>query len=266
MSKPLPLDLHGGSFLQASVFDEKALSHAFFGRRGGVSSGVYTSLNVGSGSNDDARAVESNRRFCAEALGADPANLVTLKQVHSAKVITVEEPFQGPPPEADALVTQTPGIAIGVLAADCMPLLFADFKARVIGAAHAGWRGALDGVIEATIDVMTQLGAAPYRIKAALGPCLRQENFEVGLEFVHAFQQKYSHAEQFFTPGRSKEKRQFDAPAFARDRLRTTGVKDLIDLKLCTVEYNDLFFSYRAAKKAGDADYGRNLSAIMLRK
>lgn len=260
------LQWHGApAHLLSKAFDREKIAHGFFGRTGGVSSGVYMSLNTGDNSADDARAVANNRRLCAEAIGADAAHLVTLKQIHSASVITIDAPFENTPPQADALVTNTPGLAIAILTADCMPILLADIQAGVIGAAHAGWRGALNGVIEATIQAMVQLGAATPRIKAALGPCLRQENFEVGLDLVQAFTDKHPHTEQLFAPGVSAQKRQFDAPAFAYDRLRASGVESLDDLRICTLSQQDQLFSYRGAKKSGQSDYGRNLSVIMIR-
>ena len=243
--------------------------HGFFSREGGVSSGIYASLNTGPGSDDAPEDVSENRARCARALGADAGKLLTLYQVHSAKVVTVDTPWphddkNAHAPEADGFVTKTPGITLGILTADCMPFLFADANACVIGAAHAGWRGALGGVLENTIEKMVSLGAKPENIKAALGPCLRQLNFEVGLELVDAFTDKHPEAEQFFTSGVSDEKRQFDLAGFGRLRLASQGVTQLYDTGVCTLGEKERYFSYRASRRAKEPDYGRNLSAIVL--
>jgi hypothetical protein len=237
------------------------LAHGFFGRAGGVSTGIFSSLNTGLGTSDDADAVLENRARCTEALGV--SRLVSLHQVHSAEAVVVQDPWTDDArPRADALVTDRPGIALGVLAADCMPFLFADPEAGVIGAAHAGWRGALDGVLQAAVGAMTKLGAKPFRIVAALGPCLRQPNFEVGPDLVEAFTLKYPDTENFFAPGAAPDKRQFDLAGFARRRLAEIGVDKLDDLDVCTLGAPGDWFSYRASRRASEADYGRNLSAI----
>lgn len=250
-------------FLVAPRLAAEGVAHGFFGRAGGVSRGVYAALNVGAGSDDDPASVQENRARAASALGLSGDRLVTNYQIHSADARIVD----APPPQplkADALVSKTPGLALGVLAADCMPWLFADPEAGVIGAAHAGWRGALAGVLESTIAAMRDLGAAPDRIRAALGPCLRRANFEVGLDLVDAFTEKYPDAERYFAPGAAPEKRQFDLAAFGADRVRATGVETIDDLGLCTLGAPADYFSYRASRRAGDPDYGRNLSAIAL--
>lgn len=238
--------------------------HGFFGRIGGVSTGAYASLNTGPGSGDDATAVAENRARCARALGIAPSHLVTLHQMHTPTVIVVREPLERPGPQADAMVTTAPGIALGVLAADCMPYLFCDPEARIIGAAHAGWRGALAGVLEATVAAMTKLGADPSRIVAALGPCLRQPNFEVGMELVREFTNKHVEAKRFFAAGAASDKRQFDLAGFGRWRLSESGVGAPDDLDICTRGEAESYFSYRGSRRAGNADYGRNLSAIAL--
>lgn len=238
--------------------------HGFFGRAGGVSTGVYASLNTGLGSGDAPEAVRENRARCAQSLGIDPEKLLTLYQTHSPVAVIVEKAWTGQGPKADAMATKTPGVALGVLAADCMPFLFADPEAGVIGAAHAGWRGALAGVLEAVIDAMIRLGAAPERIRAGLGPCLRQPNFEVGLDLVDAFLSKYPASERFFAAGVSAERRQFDLAGFGRWRLEEAGLAALDDAGLCTFGACQDYFSYRASRRAGAADFGRNLSAIAL--
>jgi len=236
--------------------------HGFFGRAGGVSEGMFASLNTGLGSSDVPANVSENRKRCREALGA--VRLVTLYQVHSADAVIVTEPWDGAGPRADAMATRLKGVALGVLAADCMPFLFIDPEAEVIGAAHAGWRGALAGVLGATIAAMTSLGARPHRIRAALGPCLRQPNFEVGLDLFEAFTSKHPDSEQYFAPGAAPEKRQFDLAGFGRAELVRAGVERLDDLGVCTLGEKSAYFSYRASRRANEPDYGRNLSAIAL--
>ncbi len=251
-------------FLTASGLSGGPARHGFFSRAGGVSSGVYEGLNTGPGSDDDPQAISENRARCALALGVKPEHLLTNYQIHSATVIVVEEPWKENPPKADSLVTNTPGIALGVLAADCMPWLFFEPEAKVIGAAHAGWRGALAGVLENTVAAMTELGANPALIRAAVGPCLRQPNFEVGLDLPEAFTEKYPDAGEFFSPGAHNDKRLFDLVGFGASRLRTMGVTAIDDVGACTLAEPDRFFSYRASRRRSEADYGRNLSAIAL--
>lgn len=236
--------------------------HGFFGRAGGVSEGMFASLNVGLGSSDDPMRVVENRRRCREAIGA--ATLLTLYQIHSAEAVIVTEPWEGAGPRADGMATRLKGVALGVLAADCMPFLFLDAEAEIIGASHAGWRGALAGVLGATVTAMVKLGARPHRIRAALGPCLRQTNFEVGLDVLEAFTSKHPEAEQYFAPGAAPQKRQFDLAGFGRDDLARAGVERLDDVGACTLGEKDRYFSYRASRRANEADYGRNLSAIAL--
>jgi purine-nucleoside/S-methyl-5'-thioadenosine phosphorylase / adenosine deaminase len=251
-------------FLTSSLLAAPNLMHGFFGRAGGVSTGVYASLNVGAGSDDRPDDVRENRRRCAAALGCDAGRLVTNYQIHSSEVVIIDAP-SGAPAKADGLVTKTRGLALGVLAADCMAWLFADPEAGVIAAAHAGWRGALAGVLENTIAAMESLGAKRGNIRAALGPCLQQPNFEVGLDLVDAFTEKFNHAETFFAPGKSTQKRQLDLAGFGAWRLRESGVKHIDDLGLCTLAAPETYFSYRASQRAAETDYGRNLSAIAIR-
>ena len=251
-------------FLMSPLLETPGAVHGFFCRIGGVSKGVYEALNTGPGSGDDMNDVAENRRRCADALGVAPARLLTNFQIHSNAVAVVDSPWTQPPTEADALVTNKPGLALGVLAADCMPWLFLEPQARVLGAAHAGWRGALAGVLENTIAAMEKRGAKRARIRAALGPCLRQPNFEVGLDLLETFTAEFREAERFFAAGRNGEKRQFDLVGFARWRLSEAGVTQIDDLEICTLASPEKYFSYRASRRNGDEDYGRNLSAIAL--
>jgi hypothetical protein len=240
------------------------VAHGFFGRAGGVSTGIFSTLNAGRHAGDDPNAVGENRARCAATLGVPPERILTLRQVHSPKALIVEAPWTGAGPEADAMATRLEGVALGVLAADCMPFLFVDPDARVIGCAHAGWRGALAGVLDAAIEAMGRLGASPPRIRAALGPCLRQENFEVGPEVPEAFAAKYPDAERFFAAGPTPEKRRLDLAGFARSRLAVLGVEQVEDVEICTLGRADAYFSNRANRRAGEERYGRNLSAIAL--
>jgi purine-nucleoside/S-methyl-5'-thioadenosine phosphorylase / adenosine deaminase len=252
-------------FLISSVLDAPSLTHGFFSREGGVSSGYFASLNTGPGSNDNANDVSENRSLCAMALGVTPDRLLTAYQVHSPDVLIIGAPWDGARPKVDSLVTKTPGLALGILTADCMPWLFADQQACVIAAAHAGWRGALAGVIENTVAAMERLGAKRENIRAALGPCLRQPNFEVGLDLVRPFLDRYPLAERFFIPGATEDKRLFDLAGFGVWRLRESGLRQIDDLDICTLGAPDRYFSYRATIRRREQDYGRNLSAIAIR-
>lgn len=250
--------------LAAAGRGERGPAHGFFSRAGGVSQGVYASLNCGPGSDDDPADIEENRRRAAIAIGAAPDRLVTAHQVHSARAVIIERPFAGPPEKADAMATRAPGLALGVLAADCMPWLFCDAQAGVIAAAHAGWRGALAGVLESAIEAMATLGARPERIIAAVGPCLRQPQFEVGPELIDAFTRKHQHAARFFTPAPKAGKYLLDLIGFAKDRLNALRVTRIDDIDRCTLARPDRYFSYRAMRRRGERDYGRNLAMITL--
>jgi hypothetical protein len=238
--------------------------HAFFTRQGGVSTGVYSSLNIGVGSSDDPAAVAENRRRAAGAFGVGPERLTICYQVHSARVITVDRPFGPDRPQADGVVAVTPDLICGVLAADCAPILLAEPKARVVAAVHAGWRGALAGVIEAAVAAMVEKGAARERIVAAVGPCIGPESYEVGLEFLAAFEAKNRANATFFKAGASAEKRLFDLPRFVLSRFAAAGVGAYEGVGADTCADEAQFFSYRRAFRRGEADNGRLLSAIML--
>lgn len=236
--------------------------HGFFTRKGGASSGIFAGLNCGTGSTDQAEIVLINRARVADAVEVAPEHLATVHQVHSATVVTVDGPLSGPRPQADGLVTATPGVALAVLTADCQPVLFADPDAGVIGAAHAGWRGARDGVLEATIDAMITLGATRDGIRAVIGPTISQRAYEVGPEFFEDFVAEDSVNSRFFAGG-SGDRMQFDLPAYGLHRLRAAGI-EAEWTRHCTYSDADLFYSYRRATHAREVDYGRLISVIRL--
>lgn len=240
------------------------IHHGFFTRRGGVSDGLYGSLNCGQGSRDDAAKIGENRARVAAALGTASGHLLSPWQVHSAEALAIEAPWLGERPKADALVTRTPGLAIAVLTADCAPVLFADPEARVIGAAHAGWRGALAGILEETVAVMERQGARRERIAAAVGPSIGKESYEVGPEFEREFLAAAPGSAGFFhrRPG---AKPRFDLPGFCRDRLERAGVGVIDDASCDTYADESRFFSFRRATHRQEADYGRQISAIVLK-
>ena len=243
--------------------DDAGVRHAFFTRVGGVSEGIYASLNVGLGSADDPRAVAENRRRCAAHFGAQ--GVVTAYQVHSALAVTAQGAGpDDPPPQADAVVSATPGVVCGALAADCAPILLADPQARVVAACHAGWKGALTGIVEATVSRMESLGADRNRLRAAVGPCIGPASYEVGLEFLERFVAVDPDHGRFFAPGVSDDKRLFDLPGFVLGRLAAAGVATREWIGHDTCAEPDRFFSNRGAFKRGEPDYGRLLSAIML--
>ena len=241
------------------------IRHAFFTREGGVSEGIYASLNGGIGSNDAPEKVRANRARMAAALGVAPTHFVTCYQIHSPNVIVAETPWtRENAPRADAIVTRVPGLAIGASTADCGPILFADADAGVIGATHAGWKGALTGVLEATIAAMEKLGAQRNRISAALGPMIRQPNYEVGAEFVERLTAADRANERFFADAARAGHAMFDLPGFIRSRLEHTEIPSIEDLGLCTYADPARFFSYRRTTHRGEPDYGRQISAIVL--
>jgi hypothetical protein len=241
------------------------IRHAFFTRRGGVSDGVYDSLNGGIGSRDARNHVAENRARMAAALGVPPQNFLTAFQIHSPDVVTVEQPWtEDARPRADALVTRVAGIAIGVSTADCGPLLFADAQARVIGAAHAGWRGAFTGVIEATIAAMERCGAVRANIVAAAGPMIRQSSYEVGPEFVTRFTAGSADNARFFLPSVKSGHALFDLAGYSAARLADAGIRHREDIGRCTYADAETFYSYRRSVHRNEADYGRHVNAIAL--
>ncbi len=241
------------------------IRHGLFGRTGGVSTGLYASLNCGLGSRDDATSVRENRARAVIALGVPGVPLLTPYQVHSPRALVVRAPWgEGTPPEADALATDTPNLAIGVLAADCVPVLFADATAGVIGAAHAAWTGALGGVLEAAVEAMSTLGAEPSRIVAVLGPSIGAASYEVGPEFPAPFLARDPSCGDLFRRAPRTGHLIFDLPGYCLRRLRALGLRAAEASGHDTFAAPDRFFSYRRACHAGEKDYGRNLSAMVL--
>lgn len=234
--------------------------HGFFTRRGGSSSGIFTGLNCGPGSSDQSDAVVMNRARVAQEMQVAPDALVSLNQVHSPDVITLEAPDQSRP-RADAMVTATPGLALGILTADCQPVLFADSNAGVVGAAHAGWKGALGGVLEATLEAMESLGAKRRDIAAVIGPCISQRAYEVGPEFLDAFLDEDPENARFFANG-EVDRYLFDLPSYGLSRLRQASVGAAEWTRHCTYSDAERFYSYRRATHAAEADYGRLISVI----
>lgn len=242
------------------------LRHAFFSREGGVSEGIYAGLNGGIGSHDHADNVAENRRRMAERMGVQPDRLLTLYQVHSPDVVVATTPWDGGVrPKADAVVTRTENLAIGVTAADCGPILFVDPNARVIGATHAGWKGALTGVLESTVEAMEKLGADRSGIVAAIGPLIRQDSYEVGPEFIARFLEAEADNAIFFLPGERDGHAMFDLGGYIRMRLENAGILMIDDLGIDTYS-DERFFSYRRSVHRKEGDYGRHVHAIALEK
>lgn len=240
------------------------LRHAFFTREGGISSGIYESLNGGLGSNDDPAIVAENRRRMAEQMGVAADRLINAHQVHSPDAVVATGPWQGAArPKADAVVTTTPDLAIGISTADCGPILFVDPHARVIGAAHAGWKGALTGVLESTIAAMEKLGGERGRIIAAIGPLIRQQSYEVGGEFVTRFLDTDANNAMFFIPSQREGHAMFDLAGFIRLRLEQAGILMIDDLGIDTYS-DERCFSYRRSVHRKEPDYGRHIHAIAL--
>ena len=239
------------------------LRHAFFTRDGGVSGGLYASLNGGIGSSDDPGNVAENRRRMAEQMGVTPENLLTVWQIHSPDAVVATGPWEGGRPRADAIVTRTEGLAIGATAADCGPILFVDPNARVIGAAHAGWKGALTGIVESTVAAMEKLGAERSGIVAAIGPLIRQHSYEVGGEFVERFIEADAENAMFFLPAAREGHAMFDLAGFVRMRLENAGVLMIDDIGVDTYS-DERFYSYRRSVHRKEPDYGRHVHAIAL--
>jgi hypothetical protein len=240
------------------------LRHAFFTRDGGVSGGIYGGLNGGLGSNDDPKHVAENRRRMAEQMGVAPDRLLSVHQVHSPDAVVANGPWDGPArPRADAIVTRTEGIAIGITAADCGPILLVDPNARVIGAAHAGWKGALTGILESTIETMEKLGAERSGMVAAIGPLIRQHSYEVGGEFVERFIETDAENAVFFIPSTREGHSMFDLAGYIRMRLENAGVLMIDDLGVDTYS-DERFYSYRRSVHRKEPDYGRHVHAIAL--
>lgn len=253
-------------FLTTGLEDIKYLRHGFFTRLGGASGGLFSGLNCAFSSGDNPEHIAMNRAKVAETLGVAPENLLTLKQVHSARVVTIAEPWtHDTAPQADALVTDRKGIALGVLTADCAPVLLAACGKKIIGAAHAGWKGAIGGVIEATIEAMEKLGAARGDIVAAIGPCIGPVSYEVSMDFKKPFIEQDAANEQFFKPAAKEGHLIFDLPSYAKHRIRLAGIETVFDTQQDTLPNETAFYSYRRSCLRGEKDYGRQISAIVIR-
>jgi purine-nucleoside/S-methyl-5'-thioadenosine phosphorylase / adenosine deaminase len=251
--------------LQSALLSIPGIRHAFFTRDGGVSDGFYASLNAGLGSRDAPERVAENRARMAAALGVAPDRFVTAYQVHSPNVVVATEPWsRADAPRADAVVTRVPALAVGVTTADCGPLLLADREAGVVGAAHAGWRGALTGVAEATVDAMETLGASRRRIVVALGPMIRQPNYEVGGDLIDRFLAADPSNDRFFRPATRSGHALFDLAGYVAARLTRAGIARVDDLGVCTYAEPARFFSFRRTTHRGEPDYGRHVNAIVL--
>jgi YfiH family protein len=253
--------------LRASVLTGlDGVGHGFFGRQGGVSRGLFSSLNCGYGSGDDAASVRENRARAASWIGTREEDLVNVYQIHSAEAVEVTAPWtRAEAPKADAMATKVPGVALGVLTADCAPVLFADVEAGVIGAAHAGWKGAIDGVLASAVALMERLGAERSRLRAAVGPCISQAAYEVGPEFYARFVAQAADNARYFVPAPRADHWQFDLRGYVTAQLRALGVGSIEACDTCTYEREEQYFSFRRTTHRAELDYGRNLSAIMLR-
>jgi YfiH family protein len=246
------------------LLTKAGVRHGFFTRQGGVSKDIYASLNTGVGSSDDPARVAENRQRVAAHMGGTPDDLAACYQVHSAIAHVAKTGWRGHRPEGDASVTRTSGVICGVLTADCAPILLADSKARVVGAAHAGWKGALGGIIQASVDAMTGLGAHAGRMVAVVGPCIAQASYEVGADYQDRFEAESPGSGRFFIEGPSTDKRLFDLPGFVLWRLEQAGVGQAAWTGHDTRADEALFFSNRRAFLAGEPDFGRQMSAISL--
>lgn len=261
MSIPNKPDPIRSSLLEKSK--DHGIRHGYFTRVGGVSGGIYRGLNIGTGSSDHQAHVLENRRRVAEWMGVAASHLLTAHQIHSPDVVIAREPFAGDRPKADAIVTDRPGIAIGASTADCGPVLFADAAARIVGAAHAGWKGAFTGILENTVAAMEGLGARRENIVAVLGPSIGPKNYEVGPEFVSRFIEADAGNHRYFTPSEKPGHAMFDLNLYTVDRLKKAGVQ-AEGLGRCTYAEEELFYSYRRGTHRGEPDYGRQVSVICL--
>ncbi len=243
---------------------EPGIAHAFFTREGGVSGGIYASLNGGLGSNDEQAAIAENRRRMAVHLGVEPSHLVSVHQIHSADAAVVTGPWAAERPRADAMVSVAHGVALAISTADCGPILFADGAAGVIGAAHAGWKGAFTGIVHATVTAMEKLGARRERILAVLGPTIGPTAYEVGPEFIERFKLENQTYARFFHASERPAHALFDLPGFIAFKAQDAGIGRFVDLGLCTYGDEGRFFSYRRATHRAEPDYGRLISAIAL--
>jgi polyphenol oxidase len=251
--------------IEAKTLALDGIRHGFFTRQGGVSGGLYASLNGGVGSNDDRAHVAENRARMAAAVGVEPSRFLTCYQIHSPQVVVAETPWLPEArPRADAIVTRMRALAIGISTADCGPVLFAEPKARVIGAAHAGWRGALSGVVEAAVDAMERLGAERGQIRAVIGPMIRQANYEVGPDLLARFDAEDPASHRFFAPAARDGHAMFDLAGYICARLARAGVRHVEDVGLCTYADAERFFSFRRTTHCAEADYGRHVNAIAL--
>lgn len=251
--------------IEAEALRISGIRHGFFTRQGGHSSGIFSSLNCGLGSGDDKEVVRRNRGIVAERLGLSEPNLLTAHQVHSLTAVTVEGSWPSEErPRADAMVTDKPGVGLGILTADCGPVLFADPQARVVGAAHAGWKGALAGVTGATLDAMERLGADRARVIAVIGPMISKDAYEVGPEFPDRFIDDDAANRRFFGPSPRAGHAHFDLAGYLEERLKKEGAGEVVNLGLCTFSDEELFFSYRRTTHRAERDYGRQISAIAL--
>ena len=242
------------------------IGHGFFTRRGGVSGGIYGSLNCGTGSKDDPERVARNRELVAESLGVAADRLVTPYQVHSAVVVVASQPWRRETaPKADAVVSKQPGLAVGVSTADCAPVLMADAEAGVVGAAHAGWRGALTGIVDRAVEQMQELGAERGRIVAVVGPAISQAAYEVGEEFEDRFLSASDENARYFDRTGERGRPHFDLSGYVADRLRDIGLSRIDAMPECTYGQEERLFSYRRSVHRGDSDYGRQISAIVLK-
>lgn len=244
---------------------DKKVTHGFFTRHGGVSTGLYSSLNTAYGSEDDRAAIQENRKRILEKI-APEARLCTLHQTHSCDVIQITEPWEeDDAPKADAMATALPNVALGILTADCAPILFADTEAGIIGAAHAGWKGALAGIAEKTITAMVGLGADTARIHATIGPCIQHYSYEVDEKFYQRFRADNLFNGRYFVPSNRQGHYYFNLPAYIKQRLEDANISSISQLKYDTLDEADQFFSYRRSSLAGETDYGRQMSVIALK-